>query len=344
MYKDAWIICLTPIIGSFIVYGIAKWKKSYTGYFSLGISIINLFLSLKILYDITISTPSLPYQDIFRIYLIIIIAFISILFFFYSLEHIHEDINLGQYWFWINFYLGSIFILLLSNIGIEMVLAILMVYFSNLGLISFQYKKSDAISVIRIDIEGKYNRHCGIKAIITTIIAISFMEVIIILLEFATKNSLFRFTFESFYFQLLIGGFMIAYPFYFAIKIFPYVISSKSLMKDIYKILENQVILNPFYRFFLQSINKLGNLMESFHLSIDKLYHSIPHGINKLGNIMRKFHTSLDKFYNIFGCSVGKFGGVIRKFHSGKINLNLVYFVVCMFLSLFFIYIIIMVR
>jgi len=104
------------------------------------------------------------------------------------------------------------------------------------------------------------------------------------------------------------------------------------------------VILNPFYRFFLQSINKLGNLMESFHLSIDKLYHSIPHGINKLGTIMRKFHTSLDKLYSIFGCSVGKFGGVIRKFHSGKINLNLVYFVVCMFLSLFFIYIIIMVR
>ena len=691
MYIEAWVIWLIPLIGSFIAYGIAKRKKSYAGYFSVGISIVCVFLSLKILYDIFTSTLPLPYQDTFNlfygfgvtylefgilidefsIFIIIIIAFISILIFFYSLGYMREEIDLGRYWFWMNLSLGSMFLLVLANNFIEMILVFLMISLCNWGLISFWYKKTGPSPVPGFDTEGKYNRHCGTKALITTFIAGCFMEVAIILLRFSTMNSFAQPTFNflalsennfwvtellnagllplfsilmissplaksaqfpfhdwlpestagpittstlihsvttinigayilgrfflinynlyslsgdsefsllfeiamvcglitiiltSFYgiverdlkrilafstsnqmgyiffifgvaglylnysafvagvlyilahsifksllflssgliirstgiknvyemgslrkymkktyilmmigtfsivgipplvgylsIQLLIGeifvlppwitvlfigtflltnlyifrmigliffgsesekikkieimekthkntsimtvpliilailsivlvffypiiinfisgkilldisfnklfyflsntllsigtyisvaliivGFIITYPFYFTRKISLRAITSKYIIRDIHKILKKRVVFNPLYYSFHRGINNLGNAMKNFHLSLDKLYHSIGQGINKLGNAMKNFHLSLDKFYYRLAYSVRRSGDNIRKFHTGKINLNLLYFIISILFSLIIIYVLV---
>jgi NADH-quinone oxidoreductase subunit L len=209
MYREAWMIWLIPLISSFIAYSIAKWKKSYAGYFSLGISIICFFLSLKILYDIIISSLYLPYQDIIKIFygfgvaylefgilidefsafMIFIISFISILIFIYSLGYMREEYDLGRYWFWINFSLGSTYLFVLSNNFFEMLLAFLMASLSDWGLISFWYKKIGPSLITRFDTEGEYNRHCGYKALITSLVAGSIMQIAIVLLQLATMNS-----------------------------------------------------------------------------------------------------------------------------------------------------------
>ncbi len=645
-------------------------------------------LSLKILYDMISFPLSLPHQDTFNlfygfgvayvefgilidefsVFIIIIIAFISILIFVYSLGYMREEIDLGRYWFWMNFSLGSMFLLVLSNNFIEMLLAFLMVSLCNWGLISFWYKKTNPSPVPSFDTDGKYNRHCGTKALITILIAGCFMEVAIILLEFATMNSfghptlnfltlskdncwvtkllnagilplfsiliissslaisaqfpfhdwlpestvgpitastlmhsattinagvyilgrlflinydlyslsaaselslifeiaiicglitiiltgvygivardlekilafstsnqlgyiffifgvaglylnysafvagvlfilahsifksllflssgliihstgiknvyemgslrkymkktyilmmigafsivgipplvgyfsiqlivneifvlpawitiLFIVTFlltnlyifrmigliffgtesekikkietmekihkptsimtvpliilatlsfgliffyptiinfisrsipleisfdKLFYFLsntwlsigtyiiviLLITGLLITYPFYFTRKISTRAITSKYLIKDIHKLLNKRVIFNPLYYSFYQGIFKLGNATKNFHQSIDKLYHGIGQRITKLGNATKNFHQSIDKFYCRLAYSVRKSGDYIRKFHTGKINLNLLYYVISIFLSLVIIY------
>lgn len=688
IYIEAWAIWLIPLIGSFIAYGIAKRKKLYAGYFSLGISIMCFFLSLKILYDTITSPLSLPYQDTvnlfygfgvsylefgilideFNILIIFFLAFISIVIFIYSLEYMREEIDLGRYWFWKNFSLGSMFLLVLSNNFIEMLIAFLMLSLCSWGLISFWYKKPDPSVVPDFDTEGKYNKHCGTKALITIFIAGCFMEVAIILLEFATMkcfghptlnfltlskdncwvtkllntgilplfsiliissslaisaqfpfhdwfpestagpitasalinsattinvgvyilgrlflinydlyslsaasglslifeiaivcglitiiltgaygivakdlkrilafstsnqlgyiffifgiaglylnysafiagvlymltHSIFKsllflssgsiihstgiknvyemgslrkymkktyvlmmigafsivgipplagylsiqlivneifivpawitilfigtflltnlyifrmiglifFGTESekikkikvmekihkptsimtvpliilatlsfgliffyptiinfisrsilldisfdklFYFlsntflsigtyiivALLIIGLLISYPLYFTRKISTHTITSKYLIKDIHKLLKKRVIFNPLYYSFYKGIFKLGNATKNFHLSLDKLYHGVGQRITKLGNATKNFHQSIDKFYRRLAYGVKKSGNNIRKFHTGKINLNLLYYVISIFLSLIIIY------
>ena len=688
MYIEAWAIWQSPLIGSFIAYGIARWKKLYAGYFSLGISIFCFFLSLKILYDITISPLPLPYQDIIKIYfgvtylefgilvdkfsvfMIFIVAFISILIFIYSLGYMREEIDLGRYWFWMNFSVGSMFLLVLSNNFFEMLLAFLMVSLCDWGLISFWYKKTGPSPVPGFDTEGEYNRYCGTKALITTVIAGSIMEIAIILLQLATMNSfgqpslnflmlsenngwvtelfdagllplfliliiigplaksaqfpfhdwlpesiagpipastlihsvtttnigvyilgrlfliiydlyslsnasefsllfeiamvcglitilltnayaivekdlrkilsfstssqlgyvfflfglaglylnysafiagvlcifahsiftsllflgsgliinstdikdvhkmgslrkfmkktyvlmmigaftivgifplmvyfsiqllvneifalptwiivIFILTFlltnlyifrligliffgteseiiknivakgkmhkppplmtfpliilavlslgliffyptiidfisESFpldfsfgkliYFLsnillsigayitivLIIVGFLVCFPFYFTRKISPNAISSKFIIRNLHKVLRNRLIFNPHYYLIPRGIYKIGNAMRNFNISIDKFYQSFGREFSKLGRIMRDFHLSLDNFYHKLGCGVRRSGDWIKKFHTGKLNLNLIYLIIFIFLSFIIIYLI----
>lgn len=77
-------------------------------------------------------------------------------------------------------------------------------------------------------------------------------------------------------------------------------------------------IMNKIYVFFdiaFQGVKKCGVFMKQFHLWLDSFYHRIPQGVKNSGNVIRKFHT-------------------------GKININLLYFVGSIFLSMILIFLV----
>ena len=96
-------------------------------------------------------------------------------------------------------------------------------------------------------------------------------------------------------------------------------------------------IMNNFYDFFeiaFQGVRKCGVCMQTFHLRLNEFYDRFPQSIKKCGVCMQTFHLQLDNFYHRIPECVINSGNIIRKFHTGKINTNLLYFVVSIFFSM----------
>ncbi len=94
------------------------------------------------------------------------------------------------------------------------------------------------------------------------------------------------------------------------------------------------LLLNGLYDRFPKCIEKCGAFMQNFHLLLNVFYDRFPKCIKKCGVFMKKSHLWLDSFYHRIPEGVKNSGNVIRKFHTGKINTNLLYFVVSIFLSM----------
>ena len=115
------------------------------------------------------------------------------------------------------------------------------------------------------------------------------------------------------------------------------VISILILNSQSAKVKNFKKIMNKFYGFIeiaFQGVKKCGVLMKHFHLWLDSFYHRIPEGVKNSGVLMKHFHLWLDRFYHRIPEGVKNSGNVIRKFHTGKININLLYFVISIFLSI----------
>ena len=96
-------------------------------------------------------------------------------------------------------------------------------------------------------------------------------------------------------------------------------------------------IMNKLYSFFniiFQGVKKCGFFMQNFHLRLNDFFYRFPQCIKKCGFFMQNFHLWLDSFYYRIPEGVKNSGNVIRKFHTGKINTNLLYFVISIFLSM----------
>lgn len=107
--------------------------------------------------------------------------------------------------------------------------------------------------------------------------------------------------------------------------------SQSSKIKNLKKIMNR---LYVFFEFIFQGVKKCGVFMQNFHLRLNGFYDIFPQSIKKCGVFMKQFHLWLDSFYYRIPQGVKNSGNVIRKFHTGKINTNLLYFVVSIFLSM----------
>ncbi len=107
--------------------------------------------------------------------------------------------------------------------------------------------------------------------------------------------------------------------------------SQSSKVKNWKKIMN---ILYSFFNIIFQGVKKCGFFMQNFHLRLNEFYCRFPQYIKKCGVFMKQFNLWLDSFYHRIPQSVKNSGNVIRKFHTGKINTNLLYFVISIFLSM----------
>ena len=214
MLVEAWIIWLIPLLTAFIAFFVSKLNKNVAGYLSIISQSFVFLLSLSIAYRIiageihwnkigehyfyTETAVLINWRavyidfgiliDPFSVIMLLVVSLISLLIFVYSLGYMEGEEDLGRYWFWMNFFVGSMLLLVVSVNLIQMFVAWEMVGLCSWALISFWYKKETPSDVPGFKTEGEYNAHCGFKALITTGFADSFTLVALGIIGIATLS------------------------------------------------------------------------------------------------------------------------------------------------------------
>ncbi|MGQ4832431.1 MAG: NADH-quinone oxidoreductase subunit L [Candidatus Asgardarchaeia archaeon] len=124
--------------------------------------------------------------DPLSVFMVNIVSIIGLLIMIYSLGYMHGEKDMRRYWFWMNFFIGSMILLVSADNLILMFYGWEMVGICSWQLIAFWFKSDKPSPVPGFDTEGEYNAHCGMKAFITTSFGDIFMLVAIALIGFAT--------------------------------------------------------------------------------------------------------------------------------------------------------------
>ncbi len=124
--------------------------------------------------------------DPLSVFMVCIVSIIGLLIMIYSLGYMHGEKDMRRYWFWMNFFIGSMILLVSADNLILMFYGWEMVGVCSWQLIAFWFKSEKPSTVPGFETEGEYNAHCGMKAFITTSFGDIFMLVAIALIGFAT--------------------------------------------------------------------------------------------------------------------------------------------------------------
>ncbi|MFX1520774.1 MAG: NADH-quinone oxidoreductase subunit L, partial [Promethearchaeota archaeon] len=114
---------------------------------------------------------------------------ISALIMIYSLGYMAHDPDQTRYWFWMQFFIGGMTLLVIADNFLQMFLGWEIVGACSYGLIGFWHKKANMIDepypMLRRS-EGDYNAHCGMKAFVTTRIGdVALLSAILIIYIYA---------------------------------------------------------------------------------------------------------------------------------------------------------------
>ncbi|MHA1617244.1 MAG: NADH-quinone oxidoreductase subunit 5 family protein [Candidatus Njordarchaeales archaeon] len=124
--------------------------------------------------------------DPLSVFMANIVSFIALWIFVFSIYYMGEEVDIGRYWFWMNLFVGSMILLVLSNNLLQMFISWELVGLCSWGLISFWYKSTAPSPDPRFATEGEYNAHCGFKALVTTGFADTFFLVAILMIGWVT--------------------------------------------------------------------------------------------------------------------------------------------------------------
>ncbi|MHA1608594.1 MAG: NADH-quinone oxidoreductase subunit 5 family protein [Candidatus Njordarchaeales archaeon] len=124
--------------------------------------------------------------DSLSVFMVNVISFVALWIFVFSVYYMGEEVDIGRYWFWMNLFVGSMILLVLSNNLIQLFIAWELVGLCSWALISFWYKSTNPSPDPKFATEGEYNAHCGFKALVTTGFADTFFLVAILLIGWAT--------------------------------------------------------------------------------------------------------------------------------------------------------------
>ena len=215
MLVEAWLVWLMPIISGFIAFFLARLGRKLSHTISVASSLSSLILSSSMLLHALQGGLKLPYEEGFplivgpgfevkigvlvdelSLVMLTLVAFVSSLIFIYSTGYMEEEPDIGRYWFWMNFFLGSMQLLVISSNLIQMLMGWEMVGLCSWALISFWYKSKAPSPEPGFATEGEYNAHCGLKALLTTSLADSLFIVSILIVGWATWSAYGRPTFD----------------------------------------------------------------------------------------------------------------------------------------------------
>jgi len=215
MLLEAWLTWLVPIISGFVAFFSARFSRRISHGISIASALTSLICSLILAYDIWIGRIGLSYEekipllkgpefevslgvlvDQLSLVMLIAVAFVSSVIFIYSVGYMEGEPDIGRYWFWMDFFLGSMQLLVISGNLVQMLMGWEMVGLCSWALISFWYKSKAPSPEPGFATEGEYNAHCGLKALITTSIADSFFIVAIFLIGWSTWMAYGRPTFD----------------------------------------------------------------------------------------------------------------------------------------------------
>ncbi|MEX2689704.1 MAG: NADH-quinone oxidoreductase subunit L [Candidatus Njordarchaeum guaymaensis] len=203
----AWFIWLIPLFTSFLEPLLAKFRKDAAHILSILSLTSAATLSLALFFQVASGAIHTPIQDSinwlvggpveielgvlvdpFSVLMSLVVSIVASIIFIFSVGYMHNEPDIGRYWFWMNFFAGSMLLLVLSNNLLQMFLAWEMVGLSSWALISFWYKSKEKSPVPGFKTEGEYNAHCGLKALVTTSFADAFFLVAIGIIGFITYS------------------------------------------------------------------------------------------------------------------------------------------------------------
>jgi len=227
MYAD-WLIWMIPAFMAFITPFIARKSKTLAGALSSFGLLLSFIMALSMIPDVLNGTfsygsevkGSLPYDDEITwidlsnvvnlkltfgmlidplsVFMVNVVSFVSMLIFIYSIGYMHDEEDVGRYWFWMNTFVAAMLLLVLANNLIQLFITWEIVGLCSWALISFWYKSQAPSPEPGFKTEGEYNAHCGFKALVTTGFADTFFLVAILLVGWSTLKvygtPIFKFT------------------------------------------------------------------------------------------------------------------------------------------------------
>lgn len=124
--------------------------------------------------------------DPLSVFMANVVSIISSLIMIYSLGYMKHEPDMKRYWFWMDFFVGSMLVLVMSDNLLMMFYGWEMVGLCSWNLISFWFKAKTPSPVPDFATEGEYNAHCGLKAFIMTTLGDIFLLIAIAAIGIAT--------------------------------------------------------------------------------------------------------------------------------------------------------------
>ena len=188
-----WFSWITPIIGAMLIPLLSKIGSKIRDYGSIFFSFLAMIFTVSLiplLFQENISwplhstynwiPPLQPFRSSINIGIMIdplsiivanVVSIISFLIAIYSLGYMHGDPSLTRYWFFINFFIGNMLLLVLSDNLIQMLFGWEGVGLCSYALIGFWYRdsKKDWLKCWVGEGDEAYPpSHCGLKAFLVT--------------------------------------------------------------------------------------------------------------------------------------------------------------------------------
>jgi len=191
-----WLCWGIPVIGALLTPLLAKFNPKVRNYGAVFFSIVGFIFALSMVPDIfagkvvnwltgEVLSTSIPYEskinwipglgievgvlvDPLSVFMANIASGLGALIMVYSLGYMHGDPDLTRYWFFMNFFIGGMVLLVMANNFLQMFVGWEIVGMCSYALIGFWHKKKEPSPVPDYKTEGEYNAMCGMKAFITT--------------------------------------------------------------------------------------------------------------------------------------------------------------------------------
>lgn len=214
LHLAPWLCWGIPVVGALLTPLLAKIHPKVRDYGAVLFSIIGFVFALSMVPDVlagkvvdqfTGKTYNIPYEstvkwipdfgiemgvlvDPLSVFMANIASGLGALIMVYALGYMHGDPDLTRYWFFKNFFIGGMVLLVMANNLLQMFIGWEIVGMCSYALIGFWHKKKEPSPVPDYKTEGEYNAMCGMKAFITTRIGdVALLIAILIIYIFTLK-------------------------------------------------------------------------------------------------------------------------------------------------------------
>ncbi|MFX1562338.1 MAG: NADH-quinone oxidoreductase subunit L [Promethearchaeota archaeon] len=210
----AWLCWGFPVIGAILTPLFAKIHPKLRDYAAVLMGLLGAVFAFSMITDIMsglaftgtawseetfvwLNIPGLPTLefgmliDPLSVFMACVATGVGLLILVYSLGYMNGDTSLTRYWFFMQFFIGGMTLLVMANNLLQTFIGWEIVGLCSYALIGFWYNKPEMIHDDQLGeiSEGDYNSHCGMKAFIVTRVGDVGLLISIIFIFFFTASA-----------------------------------------------------------------------------------------------------------------------------------------------------------
>jgi NADH-quinone oxidoreductase subunit L len=224
----AWLCWGFPVIGAILTPLFAKIHPKLRDYAAVIMGLLGAIFAFSMITDIMsgsaftgttwsevsfvwLAIPGLPTLefgmliDPLSVFMACVATGVGFLILVYSLGYMHGDTSLTRYWFFMQFFIGGMTLLVMANNLLQTFIGWEIVGLCSYALIGFWYNKPEMMQDDQLGkvSEGEYNSQCGMKAFIVTRIGDVGLLISIVFIFFFTASA----GTPTFNYQILLSDF-----------------------------------------------------------------------------------------------------------------------------------------